>query len=120
MPPRLAVAAVLALAGFIAGAVFLWPRGRELPCGARAFVSPEAAKALEAYAGRIEHDVELSSDGTREDTWADPLSGRTHTLSFDSDGKLRNAVLTTQVGGLAHSVWVSYPNGLWQIEQTSV
>jgi hypothetical protein len=46
MPPRLAVAAVLAGVGVAAGAYYLWPKGRDVPACAPAHVSEAAREAL--------------------------------------------------------------------------
>lgn len=106
MRPRLAVAAVLAAVGVAAGGYYLWPKGRSLsPC------TPTGA--LAAYAGRIRHDVERTSeDARRAETWYDALTGAQREVSFDAEGRVVREIGTIR-RRTSRSIWVAPEERTW-------
>jgi hypothetical protein len=115
MRPQLAVAAVLAAGGFLAGGYFLWPKPRHLAdaCAPVHAPVPTAARAaLAAYAGRIRHDVEQMPRGVREETWQDPLTNRTRTIEL-TNGHLTSASGAVPDGAFERNVLVLYDGRRW-------
>ena len=81
-------------------------------------LSAAAKQTLAAEAAWIEAQSSVARDGTRSQTWSDPLSGRFRQLSRGFGGKIQLEFVMTG----ARSVWVFYDDHRWtsQIEpQTS-
>ena len=114
MSPRLSVAALLALAGFVAGAVFLWPHGRAAACVRPGRLSGEAVSRLAGYAGRIEHGVQHSGDGMREEWWIDSATGNSRQLVLDKRGGAVSEFATAYTGPIERMAWIFYNEGTWQ------
>jgi hypothetical protein len=112
--PRLAVLAVLAAGGAAFGGYYLWPSGRHVAAcvHGHAVVPTDTQKALDAYAGRIRHDVQRALPGRREESWQDPLTGRSRQLTYEH-GRLTFAYGTAPTSGIARSVWVDYRGRVW-------
>jgi hypothetical protein len=111
LPPRLAAAAVLAAAAAVAAGFLLWPRANHLPpCPSQRATPLSAAgqKKLDTYQGRIQYEVDRSSDGERTETWTDPVTGRMRTLSFDSQGQLISEEELSWSGTTQQDVLVSF------------
>jgi hypothetical protein len=117
LQPRLAVLAVLAAGGAAFGGYYLWPSGRHVASCAptHAPVPAAAQKALAAYAGRIRHDVQRPDPATREESWSDPLTGRTRYAVYER-GRLMFAFGTVPTGGVPREVWVDYGGRSWRSE----
>jgi hypothetical protein len=116
MSLRLALAALLALAGFVAGAVFLWPRGRDAACVRPGRLSGEAVRRLAGYAGKIEHGVEHSHDGGHEEWWVDSNTGNRRQLTYDVRGKLTGEFATAYTGTIERTAWIFYTDGTFQTD----
>ena len=70
---------------------------------------PAAAKtALAAYTGRIEHDIEHSGDGTRDEWWDDAVTGQRRQIAWDRNGRVESEFVTTTSGGVQRSAWALY------------
>jgi hypothetical protein len=97
------VAACAAVAAYV-----LWPSGGTRAGCATPEVPAAARTALAAYAGRVEHSVQHSSDGTREETWSDPRTGRYRQVSYDDRGRIAEDFAARDVGRFELATWVSY------------
>jgi hypothetical protein len=114
MPPRLAVAAVLAAVSVAAGTYYLWPKSRDLACAPQAPVSEAARQALAAYAGRIRHDVARRDESTgRHESWYDPETGARRDVAFNGDGGTTLEIGTIGRGKTARSILVAYREHTW-------
>jgi hypothetical protein len=113
--PRLAVVAVLAAAGVVAGGYYLWPKGRHIAScpPLHAPVPAAAKKALAAYLGRIQHDVERSRDGTHDESWYDSLTGASRQVSYDAAGRVTDEFATIPAGTFERTVTVFYDGRRW-------
>jgi hypothetical protein len=114
-PPRLAVLAVLATGSAAFGAYYLWPSGRHLAActPVHAPVPAAAQKLLATYAGRIRHEMRRPESGRRQESWADPLTGRSRTVYYDG-GRLVFAYGIVPTSGAARAVWVDYRGRVWR------
>ena len=102
-------AALLAGVGIIAA---IWSNGtKQSPACApvHAAIPATAKTALAAYTGRIEHDIEHSGDGSRDEWWDDAITGQRRQIAWDRDGRLESEFVTTTSGGVQRSAWVLYP-----------
>lgn len=109
MPRRLRLVnlALLVLSGVTIAAFVLWPRTDHTATGCGpAPVSAEAKRALAAYGGWIGHTVAQMRGGLREETWSDPVTGRSHQVSVDARGRITNESSTSWSGNTAETVWV--------------
>jgi hypothetical protein len=113
--PRLAVLAVLAAGGAAFGGYYLWPSGRHVAtCAPKHAPVPAAAqKALAGYGNRIRESVERSQQGTRSETWADQVTGRSRQVSYRADGRIENAFGIVPDGTSVRTVLVWYRAKLW-------
>jgi len=91
-------------------------------CGGTAStaVSPAAAQSLAADAGLIRHDVDHSSNGSRAESWDDPLAQRTRQISFDQAGRIVNESATRLNGRTQISTWVDYAGRNWILDRASL
>jgi hypothetical protein len=114
---RLVSLAVLVAGGAIAAGFALWPSGKHAAAGcagpAVTPLSPDAQKALNAYATSIRYDKQTSPGGPREDTWIDPVTGAMRILSFDAQGRLTSEEGETRSGKTERTVVVSFGTRSW-------
>jgi hypothetical protein len=102
-------AALLAGVGIIAA---IWSNGTTHSAACppvHAPVPAAAQKALAAYTGRIEHDIEHSGDGTRDEWWDDAITGQRRQIAWDRNGRVESEFVTMTSGGVQRSAWVLYP-----------
>jgi len=116
--PLLAMAAVGAVAGFVAGGCFLWLAARDASAEpvARAPVPAEAQAAVDAYAGHIEHVIARGDTGERSETWLDPVTRRGRELILRFNAPLTRplaGVATVQVGDVEETYYVDYADLTW-------
>jgi hypothetical protein len=118
MRPQLAVAAVLAAGAFVAGGYYLWPKPRHIDACVpqHAPVPPAAKRALAAYAGRIRHEVQRSNQGSRDESWSDPVTGRSRQVSYRS-GRPEVAYGEVPRGPRMNTVFVTYDGKTWTTDR---
>jgi len=115
----LALLGVSAVATGIGLGVYLGTRSStSSACGSTPAVSvpPAAARSLAADAGLIRHDVDESSNGTRSESWDDPLTQRTRQISFDEAGRIVNESASRMHGRTQISTWVDYADRNWIVD----
>jgi hypothetical protein len=117
--PRLAVLAVFAAGGAAFGGYYLWPSGRQLATcvHGHAVVPADARQALAAYAGRIRHAVERMSDGTRDESWSDAVTGQNRQLSFDSSGRATSEFAIVPSGSFERTITVTFDAHVWMSDR---
>jgi hypothetical protein len=114
--PRLAIVAILVVAGAVATAFFVWPRGNhDATCAGPIAVplSAQGQKRLDSYSTSIRYDIEKLTDGARRETWTDPVTGASRILSFDNQGRLTSETGQTWTGKTLKSVMVSFETRTW-------
>jgi hypothetical protein len=92
--------------------VAIWSNGtkQSAACAPVHAPVPTGAKnALSAYAGRIEHDIEHSGDGSRDEWWDDAITGQRRQIAWDRNGRIESEFVTTTSGAVQRSAWVLYP-----------
>jgi hypothetical protein len=120
---RLAVCLVPVAAGAVAVVVLLLvPHGPSKTAAAcpplHAPVPAAARRVLAAYAGRIEFSFDRSTDGSREEMWSDPLTGRYRQLSRDSGGRITDEFATVEQGRWETTYWVTFDDRIWILERS--
>jgi hypothetical protein len=125
-PMRVRVLAILgmyAAAGAVAGIVYALAGPSHSPshaaCGSVP-VPAAAQRVLAGYMGRIEHQVMHEPGGIREETWSDPLSGRTRQVSFAAGGQLLTAFGTVRQGRSELTTIVNYGERTWIVNELPI
>jgi hypothetical protein len=75
---------------------------------------------LAGYAGRIQHDNEHSRDGTRDESWEDPVTGSGRQVAYDAQGQIESVFGTITRGRTQRTVWVLYPARNWTSDEHRV
>lgn len=123
-----ALAVLLVAGAAVAGGLFAWVgtshrtgKSTASRCGEPLPVPLTAAAeaTLAAYGGRIEYEHERASDGTRRETWTDPRTGRSRSVSLDRLGQVTDVDGETWHGAVETSLTVAYADRTWTIDSTT-
>lgn len=120
---RLIIGIALVAGGAIVAAVSFWPVGSDKAAScsglAAAPLSARGQQALAALKTSIRYEIEKSSDGTRNETWTDPVTGQSRILSFDNQGLLTSETGLTWAGKTLRSVTVPFGTRTWILATTT-
>jgi hypothetical protein len=120
---RLAIVVILVAGGAVVAGFALWPSAKHVAACTGPTVAPlsaRAQKALNAYADSIRIDTQKTSDGGRNETRLDPVTGASRILSFDNQGRLTSETGQAWAGKTLRSQTVFFGTRSWLSTTTTV
>ncbi|HWB23398.1 MAG TPA: hypothetical protein VG652_10995 [Gaiellaceae bacterium] len=120
---RLTIALVLVAGGTVIAAVSFWPPENDKAAGCSSVnavpLTAQGQQALDSLKTSIRYEIAKSSDGTRQESWTDPVTGQSRTLSFDAQGRLIGETGSTWDGKTVRSVTVTFATRSWMSATTT-